>query len=173
MYPILRVKVLYTEGNEQVVIIDPEFKKNHFDFYYSLDDGNSWTLIEEDYKTNSNGYEWIIPIGAVTQNARVKIIATDLGGLSTTAIGEPFQIIDGSSPSVQLTAPADGETIQGGRDYEITWEAGSPNGVWFVELYMLGDRELIMGNPGRYAWSVPNRRVDATSIRVKVTDNNY
>ena len=27
MYPILRVKVLYTEGNEQVVIIDPEFKK--------------------------------------------------------------------------------------------------------------------------------------------------
>ena len=169
----------YKTLNECSIVWDVQDNSgiDHFDFYYSLDNGATWNTIIEGYVTNTNGYEWMIPDGAVTNIARVKMVATDTQSHSATAISNAFEIVDGRGTKVTVTSPNGGESWDLGSTHEITWEATSPNEIISFQLVRIinGDNVYIdyaqPGNARSYTWTLPSAgATDKVLIKIKTHD---
>jgi|GEM_PF-5862411 len=169
----------YKTLNECSIVWDAQDNSgiDHFDFYYSLDNGATWTIIIEGYVTNTNGYEWMIPDGAVTTTARVKIIATDSQGHAATAISDPFKIVDGRGTMVTVKSPNGGESWDLESTHEITWDASSPNEIrcFYVGVIKNGEFDYLdyalPGDSRSYSWTLPSAGAsDNVLIKVKSED---
>ncbi len=58
---------------------------------YSLDDGNTWVVITDQLGT-ATSYDWDIPLSVYSQNARIKVEATDLSGQTQSGMSDRFMI---------------------------------------------------------------------------------
>ncbi|MCJ7813757.1 hypothetical protein MUP95_10630, partial [bacterium] len=143
--------------------VSDNFGIDYYDIYYSTDDGASWIPIITGYETESNGYRWTIPHSAITDQARIKIIAYDLGGLQTTAVGNLFQIVDGRGAVVEVLSPDGGESWDLGSQQEIIWTASSPSQIvcFYISLCTTpgGNFSYICdaqpGDQFTYSWTLP------------------
>jgi Tol biopolymer transport system component len=85
---------------------------------------------------------------------------------------------DMAEPSVLLTAPNGGEVWYLGAEYNITWEATDDIGVVSCKLdYSLDEgqtwvdiQDSIEGNPGIFAWTVPDSISTSCLVRVSCQD---
>ncbi len=136
---------------------------------YTIDNGVTWNSIVE--STPSDGfYTWEqLPTGAAT-NCRVKISdATD--GSPADMSNELFSITP--EPSINLTSPNGGETLQSGSSINITWTSENIAQIK-IEYTINGGAEwkLIADNiesTGTYTWeNIPN--VNSNQVKVKISD---
>jgi len=154
------------------------------DFYYSSDNGNSWTSIVTNFPMmlGGNRYEWTIP-GSIPLNNQfmTKLVVRDSSGNASEKIIGPYILIDGSTPSVTFTSPVGGELWPLGSTKNITWNATSPNGIKSVYLtYWFSSNQAssivqLTGSPGSYSWTLPTASSYASTnakITIQVTDNN-
>jgi hypothetical protein len=86
-------------------------------------------------------------------------------------------IADPEPPIVTVTSPNGGESWQGGSSQTITWSATDNIGVTACDIdytYDAGsnwyDVADITGNPGSYAWTVPNTASTQCLVRVTAYD---
>ena len=82
-------------------------------------------------------------------------------------------VTDTIPPEVTVTDPNGGEVLNAGTVYTITWNATDNVGVTQVDLYYSFDGgtnydpiDNLAGNPGSYAWTVPN--TPSTQCLVKI-----
>ena len=175
----------YSQSEFQFSIFDDVAVKS-VDLAYSTDNGANWNAIVSDFPyingRSGNGYSWVIP-GTIPLNStfKVKLVAHDSSGNSSSQILGPYTIIDGTQPSLSIISPAGGEVYKLGDTKTIAWSTSSPNGITSVTLtHYYGTNQAnvlatLNGNPGSYSWSIPLVGVYASSnsrIKIRATDAN-
>ncbi len=142
--------------------------------YYSTDGGSSYPNLIIAATENDGSYAWTVP-ALNSSVVRVRVVATDQAGNSSSDGSNANLTIDSTAPSVTLTAPNGGEVLSGGTTCTITWTASDANlGSQPIALYYSTDGgssypNLIIAateNDGSYAWTVP--ALDNITIRVRV-----
>ncbi len=136
---------------------------------YTIDNGVSWTSIVE--STSSDGfYTWEqLPNGAAS-NCRIKI-SDAVDGSPSDMSNDLFSITP--EPSINLTSPNGGETLQSGSSINITWTSENIAQIK-IEYTINGGAEwkLIANNiesTGTYTWeNIPD--VNSSQVRVKISD---
>ena len=138
---------------------------------YSTDSGATWTSIAS--TTNTGSYSWTAP-SVNSSNYRVRIVATDSVGQTTTVTSASNITIDSTAPTISLTSFNGGEAILGDSYQAITWTAADTNfSASPISIELSSDSGSTwnsiasnLPNTGSYSWqaSVP----DATTYRVRV-----
>jgi hypothetical protein len=148
------------------------------DLEYSTDGGASYPNVIATGLANSGSYPWTVP-GVATATARVRVTAHDAGGNSAAAQSPAdFAIVDGSAPTVTLTAPNGGESWATGSTRDILWSASDDLGVTAVDLAYSTDGGASyphviatgLANSGSYSWLVPATPSAAARVRVTAHD---
>ncbi len=105
-----------------------------FNFYYSLDNGNSWNYIKTD--SNKINYTWIIPntINGVYLNSLIKVTNTD-GSLQT--ISSPFTLAN--QPQIAITAPTKGSAFPSIQNIGVTFFNKGFSTIYGGSLYFSSD----------------------------------
>ena len=168
-----------------VFTIDDDIGIESLDFYYSIDDGTTWSVITTGFVIGSNGfgnsYRWTIPPDMpLITTGKIKMIVRDTSGNTSVGTTDTFTIIDGSAPDITVLSPNGGEVWDLGSQHEITWEASSPNGIEEVRIYLYwSDTADIItyqaGNVTSYMWTLPTTSSFVTNtarIKIRVVDGN-
>lgn len=182
---------LKTNSNASFVYtVHDDIAVSSVDLFCSSNNGVSWSPVVLDYPVFSNEgygvgtYNWTIPADTPLNNTfKVKVVAKDSSGnMSNSELG-PYTIIDGSTPVVSITAPAQGEVWDLNSTHTINWSAVSPNGIHEIRLtyyYNNGNSATsivnLAGNPGSYSWTLPAAATYASTncqIVLDVIDNNF
>ena len=142
--------------------------------------GNTaWTTLENGIDNNDGSFTWNTSTVPNSNDYELRVIATDDASLTGTGYVSQFTI-GPNSPMVNITAPTDGETING--IYTITWAASGPdqavntldvlieyryNGTNWINLFSSTN------NPSSYVWDTTTLS-DANDyrLRITVTDDN-
>ena len=151
---------------------------NYFDLSYSLNAGESWTNIVQDYYSVDGQYDWTVPI-ASTAFAMIRVEDANNECKSATSV-VPFEI-SGFAPTIQLTHPNGGEAFEGCSEVEIAWSDDSENTIYNIEFRPSSNApwQSLASNvesaDRTYMWNVPNENVYFGSIRVRSfsNSNNY
>lgn len=83
---------------------------------YSLDGGASYTSIVANQNAAAGSYNWTVPTGVNTSNARILIVNS--ANLSITDTSQQFSIY---FPTLSVTSPNGNEFFQAGKVYPVTW----------------------------------------------------
>ncbi|MEQ2006777.1 MAG: CARDB domain-containing protein [Limisphaerales bacterium] len=155
------------------------------DFYYSTDGGTNWIPIQEGYvppapPTYGAGFPWQIPSNApVTTNLFVRAVARDASGNAGERIAGPYNLKDGTVPTVAILSPNGGEVLDMGSSYQIRWTITSSSPLNFATLsfYRNGTTDTLTNvvnlTNGVYVWTVPNNLATTTGkIRIIAEDVN-
>ncbi len=137
--------------------------------YYSIDNGNKWTMIADSIQ-NTGIYIWFPVPGLVSSQCKVRVT-----NIEETAFDESdttFSIIRSSNESLKLISPVGGEEWEAGTSKEIKWYSTGIDSV-IIEYttdngnhwnYISTDRK----NTGIYYWEpVPNTPSTLARIRIK------
>jgi hypothetical protein len=138
---------------------------------FSTNAGNSWTPITI-ASENDGSYSWSVPTVFSYYN---------LIRISDAADGEPWDVSDAvfsilpSPPTLVLTSPNGGETLQSGSSTTITWNTGGALALVKLELSSDSGNSWTMITPstendGGYPWTVPNVISDQNLLRI--SDSN-
>jgi hypothetical protein len=157
--------------------LSPIAKEN---LYYTDNGGDSWKLITSRAGTGEL-YPWEVPwVTNMRTSCKVKIDLLDANGLVVgTDVSDDFFAIKSLNPPppVALTWPNGGETLISGRKYYITWETNGVPAVAKAVLFYTVDAgstwakiTAIKGNPGIYAWTVPDANSNLCKIKVVLKD---
>ena len=144
-----------------------------YDILYSLDNGDNWIIIENNYEDYSSyvNYNWQLP-NEITSEGLIKVIDSedpdkfDLGD-------ENFTI----SPTIQLTSFSYGGVVSIYEEYEVTWidtltsnnynlDYSTDNGDTWNSII-----ENHSTNTGMYTWQVPNNPSNNALMRVSDATN--
>jgi hypothetical protein len=139
---------------------------------YSIDGGETWAMVEMTIDTSSpswGDYGWVVP---ETPSARAVVQLTEYSLITSTQT-PPFTIA-GAIPSLELSAPAEGEIYEAGSAIVITWTAENAD---TVELSYKLDGGLIWtpiaavsaGTDawGAYPWMVPYASTSQAEVRAR------
>ena len=143
-----------------------------YDLEYSVDGGDSWASIEDDYANEASfiSYDWLVPN---TPSEFVKVRITDaLNPSKTDASDELVQI----SATVELTSWTYGGIATSGTMTSITWQDTLTSN--FFNVYYSTDNGDSWVNvvqdyytlEGFYEWTVPT--LNSNLVKVKVEDAN-
>ncbi len=142
---------------------------------YSSDGGGTWTAITT--LTNTGTHSWTVPL--INSSAvRVRIIATDSVGQSTTVQSTSNLIIDSTAPALTLTSLTGGQAFVGNSPQNITWSASDTNlGGSPVSIDLSSNSGSTwsgiasnIANSGSFSWGVAVADGNNYRIRVRVTD---
>ncbi|MCS6784045.1 MAG: Ig-like domain-containing protein, partial [Candidatus Caldarchaeum sp.] len=97
----------------------------------SRNGGRSWTTIVSS-TPNDGSHPWTVR-GPLTSNALIRITSNQNPSNSDTS-NAAFSITDTTPPSVRVTTPNGGESIQRGRTYTIRWSASDAGGIQRIEI---------------------------------------
>lgn len=157
------------------------------DFYYSVDAGATWAVIQEGYVPAAQvkygiSIPWTIPANLpVGANLQVKAVARDTSGNWGEGIAGPYTVRDGTVPGVTLLSPNGGEILDLGSTQTIKWNANVPNGISRMDLYLYYGNtathiaDIKSNTTGSYTWTVPSYSSYVTStakIKISVDDLN-
>jgi hypothetical protein len=147
--------------------------------YLSTNAGIDWSPIATG-ETNDGVYPWNVP-DAPTDSALVKIVAYD----TSLNVGEDisdavFTIApppDTIAPSVTVLTPDNGDSLEVGTIYDITWTATDDGGVDSVSIYLSTNAgtdwsPIATGEPndGVYPWNVPPTPTDSALVMIVAYD---
>ena len=170
-----------------VYVVFDDIKATGVDLYYSIDNDSNWTSIANNVQITNGGhgnsYSWTIPSGLPLVNTfKVKMVAWDSTGNSSSSILGPYEIIDGSAPVVNLTSPTTGDIWDLGTTHNVTWDIATPNGVSRISIrYHYGNQvdyltePSLTTNTGSFPWTIRNISSYASvnaRISMEVTDGN-
>jgi len=135
---------------------------------YTTNNGVDWITIVEN--TESDGfYTWEqLPTGAAS-NCRLKI--SDVGAIASDLSDELFSITP--EPSIDLTSPNGGETLQSGSSINITWTSENIAKIK-IEYTINGGAEWLLiadsiESTGYYTWeNIPD--VNSNQVKIKISD---
>ncbi len=155
------------------------------DILYSQNGGLTYLGTIASGEPNDGTYLWDLTNMAMTNLARIKVVARDAvlnsaedASDANFTIGPPASV----APEVTLTSPVGAETIDAQLVFPITWNASDDIGVSAVALRLSldggadGYSTLIaenLPNSGSYNWSVSDTPTTQARIRVIVRDANF
>jgi hypothetical protein len=137
---------------------------------YSIDNGLTWTVITASVPSTGS-YSWLIPNTSATQ-CRVRI--SEVGNVSTLdASANTFTIVD--KPSVTVTYPNGGETLEIGKTEIIKWSNSSSVANIKLEYTTNSGNSWtaitsVSASSGTYSWTVPT--VNSTLCKIRITDTS-
>ncbi len=155
---------------------------NSVKYSYSVANGE-WVDIDTITSTpttpiNSYGdiYKWSpVPESVISDDVRVRVIATYEAGAEASDASESIKIIDGTAPTVAVLKPIEGDSYEVGQPVEIQWEATCAR---FYEVEWVDVKFLPSGTPirlygddakrGKFTWY--SEKYDVTDIgQIQVT----
>ncbi len=142
---------------------------NNVSLEYSLDNGTSWSTIISPVNANAGSYSWIIPTGAATTSALVRITSLDDPTVSYTS--NIFTIDE-----LSVTSPNGGEVLQSGSQTYIKWTSAN---IANINIYFSSDNgaawEEIVTNfnasADSLAWTLPSN-ISTDLALIKITDSS-
>ncbi|MDD2681175.1 MAG: Ig-like domain repeat protein, partial [Patescibacteria group bacterium] len=150
---------------------------NHFKLEYSINEGNSWVLINNSVASTSNTYTWTPPNVNTVSNF-IRVTAYDNDTNSTAAISGGFTIDSTAPAGLTLTYPsATPLYLKGGSDYNIDWT--TPTDINLkplpIDLTYCIDQECILLTSnlpaeGPYVWRVPSLNTSSAKVSITATD---
>jgi subtilisin family serine protease len=163
------------------------------DLSYSVDGGATFPNVIATGEANDGTYSWTVPATATTA-ARVKVVAHDAAmnsGEDQSDADFTIRLPDTTPPTVTVTAPNGGESIQEGAGTDITWTANDtglkPGGLTGLAAAIAGIDSVTISyslnngstwtviatgesNDGTYAWTLPMTPTDSALVRVAAYD---
>ncbi|HBU06635.1 MAG TPA: hypothetical protein DEB09_00965 [Candidatus Magasanikbacteria bacterium] len=152
------------------------------DFYLWNPTENYWSYIGTGKRTNSTYVElkWTVPQDLpLSTGYKIKGVLYDYrGNVSNESEWGPFEIIDGTPPTLTLYSPNGGEKFLSDTTTTITWSTQSVNPINTVKLYIYyptTNRYISnsVPNTGSYDWKIPissSYLGDKLKVRVYGTD---
>jgi hypothetical protein len=146
----------------------------------STDGGKTFDLVINPHVASGiQFFNWNVPDGLDSQNARIRIVLRDQYGAETTADSSDFSIKPtAEAGTVTLLNLNGGETLVGGRTYSIQWKT---NGVFqplgFDINLMVGKNEFTRISPEiesdarEFTWTVPTT-MNTRKARIQLTAYN-
>ncbi len=142
---------------------------------YSTNNGSSWSTISSS-TSNDGSYSWTIP-NAISTQCLVRIGEASDGSPSDTSNAE-FTIVSASTPTLTLTSPNGGESLEVGASHSVTWY--STGSVGNVKIQYSSDNGISWStvtsstsNDGTYDWTLPNVESTTCLLRIKeASDGN-
>lgn len=131
---------------------------------------------------NVQEFIWSVPQALITDSARIEVVARDgAGNIGRDSSDKSFSIVaqDSTPPQVSVNSPTDGERVQAGSTYTLTWKATDNDGLASQELSLSTDGGINFDNilatglaadASSFSWRVPDLEVSSARIRVSVTD---
>ncbi|MFC1571296.1 T9SS type A sorting domain-containing protein [Candidatus Margulisiibacteriota bacterium] len=147
--------------------------------YYSGDGGETYSWVSS--AVNSIDTNWWINAGNDTNEAIIKVEATDLAGWVTTAESEIFNAV--TIPSVHISSPAYPDNYwQGGSHQTILWNASdqgdnlaaNPITIKYSINYGTSWETVASGeaNDGEFPWPVPEIDAAYASLKIEAIDED-
>jgi len=141
-----------------------------FKIEYSTDNGETWAIIANEV-TGTN-YDWLVP-NINTGKCFVKVTGFDSSGVR---VCEDFSNSNFTIGILKVTYPDGREVLTSGSTHTITWQTSyTSKPVAMVKLKYtknVGDTwhliTKLIGNPGRYVWTVPSVTAPKAKCKVKV-----
>jgi|GEM_PF-1141504 len=138
---------------------------NNVRIEYSTDNGGTWNTIVSSVAASLGKYEWTVPAGAATNQAKVRIYSVD-----DNSVGDESDLF--KIKTLNLISPAGGEIWQAASAHNVTWNAQL---VGNVDLKYSTDggktwnalATNIDASLGTYSWTLP-ANVSTTNAFVKV-----
>ena len=154
-------------------------KPNPITISFSSDEGATWQLLASN-EANDGSYNWSVPtVYFDVTTCRIKVEAENLlGGIGSDISDSDFTIQSPPAPTVNVTYPNGGETVNSGSSCNITWTATpgatlKPNPITIsfssdegTTWQRLASNEA---NDGTYSWSVPIIYSDLTTCRIMIS----
>ncbi|RJP62698.1 MAG: M6 family metalloprotease domain-containing protein [Ignavibacteriales bacterium] len=139
---------------------------NEVDIELSIDNGSTWTVIEEDLDASTGEYEWVVPN---TPSAECLIKVTDSGDNSNIDESNSTFTIT-AAPVVEVMSPNGGEEFKVGEQVEITWTSASVTSVKIQYSTDNGNtwQNVIVITPsdGSYNWTVPDKPSEECLVKI-------
>lgn len=145
---------------------------------FSSNGGTTFTTIVTNLPGDAQSYNWTVP-NTPTTAGRIKVVAWDAAGNQGSGVSVNFTIVaDTTAPSVTVTSPNGGETLEATSTYNITWTASDNVGVASQDvLYSTNGgtnfspiATNLGGEVRSFAWRVPCEPTTAGRIKVVVRD---
>lgn len=153
------------------------FPSRPVSLYYSIDNGNSYQLINQDVENDGREWWWVGDKQDTTE-ARVKIEIVNLNNEIAIAESERFNII--SIPYTYLLSILP-SVLVGGTTQEISWQAydaGNDLVSLPVSIYYSTDwngpwNAIVTDQPaaGTYIWNVPLLNTDSAKLKIEAVDS--
>ena len=174
-------------ANTIIVSATDDVGINTLDFYYSVDGGTTWVLIQGGYVPSAQvaygiSIPWTIPTSIpIGPNLLLKAVAHDTSSNQGEGIAGPYTVKDGTVPGITLLSPNGGEILDLGSTQTIRWNANVPNGIsnMSLRLYYGNTVDIIAditsNTTGSYIWTVPSPSSFVTNtakIKITVDDLN-
>jgi len=146
----------------------------------STDGGQTYNLVINPHVASGiQFFNWIVPGGLDSQNARVRVVLRDQYGAETTADSSDFSIKPTEAVgTVTLLNLNGGETLVGGRTYSIQWKTnGALQPLGFDLNLMVGTKEFsrispeIESDAREFTWTVPTT-LNTGKARIQLTAYN-
>lgn len=147
------------------------------DIYYSINNGSDWIKLDN---SSGNTGTWPWTIQSTPSNlCKVRVRAYDqsgnIGQDISDAVFEVQEIPDIINPVVSDITPVEGESIQRGSTYDITWTATDNKGVEKISIYLdTGSGYSELGSidpiPETWSWSVPSTEHLNSTVRIYAYD---
>jgi len=177
-------KAVSKKGNNP----NPDFLVN---LYYSVDNGETWTLIAADVPANNgyNQYLWTTPT-VLSSSCRVMVASSAIFGNVNDAVKSEIQeywydisnetftlYANNNNGDLLVVTPNGGENLNGGTRYYITWRrvGGIVSGALGLEYSTDGGKKWNKINSTpiagvvRYSWSVPE--INSTHCLVRIVNH--
>ncbi|MCF8240048.1 MAG: T9SS type A sorting domain-containing protein [Melioribacteraceae bacterium] len=143
------------------------------ELFYTTNNGTSWESISQNINASLGTYNWSIPAGLSTSQARIRIVDESDNTIldrsdATFSIG-----------TLELTSPAGGEKWQAGSTHNITWSSTNIDSVKLEYSLDNGTswtliKSSIGTSLGVYAWTLPNNSSSQALVRVSAsTDPSF
>ncbi|MCP5107583.1 MAG: hypothetical protein GY950_29615 [bacterium] len=141
---------------------------------YSINNGSSWTTISS-ATTNDGTYSWTVP-NAVSSSCKLKISEASDGSPSDTS-NSTFSIVSATSPTITVTSPNSGESLEAGSSHSITWTSTGTVGKIKIKYSTDngGSWSTIISstsNDGLYSWTVPGENSSLCLVKVSEKDGS-
>ena len=147
---------------------------NYYNFYYSINNGQTWNIITSGQYITNNQYSWTIPNNPSTQ---VLVKVEDYYNMCKYDISDAVFTIEAPTPVITVTAPNGGNTYYVGTSYNITWSSQYVNSS-FVKLEYSTDNGATWfvitpatANDNSESWLVPNTPSSNCLVRVSEYGN--
>ncbi|MCD4817774.1 MAG: hypothetical protein K8S23_03680 [Candidatus Cloacimonetes bacterium] len=193
------VDVLYPDGGETLLAFqetnvswtatDGHLTGNTITVKSSMNNGSSWQTLASS-ESNDGSYTWTVPY-AYTQNALIKIMATDDFGNSANDVSDNVFTIEFESsygvsaifgmdtvdPTLDLTSPDGGEEWYIDDFHDILWTAYDnhfPVAPINIQFLSSGDNYSAVSefedNDGVYNWQIPAIQTENGKIKILISD---
>jgi photosystem II stability/assembly factor-like uncharacterized protein len=134
---------------------------------YSIDGGNTFSLIAASVDASDLSFEWTVP-STVSANCFIKI--SDNNSTLTNQNASAFNIIN---PSVTVIAPNGGEILNPNSIVTVNWSGVVASGLIKIERTTNNGTtwNVIannLPNTGAFQWTVPN--TPSTNCRIRISD---